>query len=761
MRPDPHATGGESAGLAAAPEVAPLARWWAATGVAFRASWRGLAWFGLVYGVLYAISMRLITSANPLAPLWPPAGVLVAGLLLLDTTPRWMIFLTSFVAGRVAGQGALLPGVETLVLIVAAWIEGRIVSDLLRQRRGPVVTFGSVRDIPALLWATMLAVSVNGVIVGAISADSADSFWQGFITSWIGGCLGILLFTPLLVAWVRPPEVLIASGRRSARLLEAAALLAVTVVITRLAFQGVVLFGAIDVPPYALTVPLIWAALRFGLRGVTLVSLVITALATPLQLEPTATVLGGVTPDVRLLRLQVFIAFITMTGLVLSAARAEQRAAAASEALAAEALVASERQLRQSQKMEAVGQLAGGVAHDFNNILAAMLLQVQEIRAATGLAPAERRTVGDLNDSIERAATLTRQLLLFSRRQAKEERLFDLGEMLAPLARLLRRIVPESFAFTIAPATAPMMVRGDSSMLEQVVMNLVVNARDAMPGGGALHVNTAIISLAGDEWQALAQVHRDLRPGGYAVLRVTDTGHGIAPEHLGQLFEPFFTTKEAGKGTGLGLSTVYGIAQQHHGFVRVLTTSAAGTTFEFGIPLVEDAAPEVSATPVIAQPVIAEPVIAEPVAVEPIAVEPVVTDPSVPTLEPRRPTILLVEDDPDVRRMVQRMLERGGMRVVSVETGLEALARWQDIAPVDLVLTDLVMPGGMSGIEMAHDLQSIAPGLRVVYTSGYDPDYDSHGGLLDPGLNFIPKPASADTILSVIRRQLGDAWDIA
>ena len=754
MRPDPHANGGDSAGPAAAPVVAPWARWWTATGVAFRASWRGLAWFGLVYGVLYAISMRLITSANPLAPLWPPAGVLVAGLLLLGSTPRWMIFLTSFVAGRVAGQGALLPGVETLVLIVAAWIEARLVSDLLRRWRGPVITFGSVRDIPALLWATMLAVSVNGVIVGAISADSAETFWQGFITSWIGGCLGILLFTPLLVAWVRPPEVIIASARRSARLLEAVALLGLTVLITRLAFQGVVLFGAIDVPPYALTVPLIWAALRFGLRGVTLVSLVITALATPLQLEPTATVLGGVTPDVRLLRLQVFIAFITMTGLVLSAARAEQRAAAASEALAADALVASERQLRQSQKMEAVGQLAGGVAHDFNNILAAMLLQVQEIRAATGLAPAERRTVGDLNDSIERAAALTRQLLLFSRRQAKEERLFDVGEMLVSLGRLLHRIVPESCAFTVAPATAPMVVRGDASMLEQVVMNLVVNARDAMPGGGALHVSTATITLSGDDCQTLAHVHRELRPGAYAVVRVADTGQGIAPEHLGQLFEPFFTTKEAGKGTGLGLSTVYGIAQQHHGFVRVLSSSAAGTTFEFGIPLVVDAEPGAALA-------MAEPVITAPVIAVPIAEESAVTGPPVPTAEPRRPTILLVEDDPDVRRMVQRMLERGGMRVVSVETGLEALARWQDIAPVDLVLTDLVMPGGMSGIEMAHDLQSIAPGLRVVYTSGYDPEYDSHGGLLEPGVNFIPKPASADTILAVIRRQLGDGWDLA
>jgi CheY-like chemotaxis protein len=157
----------------------------------------------------------------------------------------------------------------------------------------------------------------------------------------------------------------------------------------------------------------------------------------------------------------------------------------------------------------------------------------------------------------------------------------------------------------------------------------------------------------------------------------------------------------------------------------------------------------------------AEPVITAPVIAVPIAEESAVTGPPVPTAEPRRPTILLVEDDPDVRRMVQRMLERGGMRVVSVETGLEALARWQDIAPVDLVLTDLVMPGGMSGIEMAHDLQSLAPGLRVVYTSGYDPEYDSHGGLLEPGVNFIPKPASADTILAVIRRQLGDGWDLA
>lgn len=705
--------------------------------VVFGESWRGVALYGLVYAVLHAASMRFITEGNPLAPLWPPSGVMVAGLLLLRSTPRWRIFLVSFVAGRLDGHVYSWPSVVTLLYFGASCLEGLIASEILRRLRGVAIGFTRIGDVPALLLATVLAVTVNGVLAGLIGIRIGQDFAQAFITSWVGGFLGILLMAPLLVAWVRPSDAPPADTRRVLRALEAIALGLTVVITTRLAFQGVVLFNAVDIPPYALVLPLMWAALRFGLRGVTTVILLMTALATPLQLESHSTVLGGATADVRLLRLQVFIGFMTFSGLVLSAALSEQRAAAAAEAEAAAALVMSERRLRQSQKMEAVGQLAGGIAHDFNNILASMMLQVQEIGTASGLDAVTRWTVTDLTESVERAAALTRQLLLFSRRQAKEERRIDLSDSVRAVTRLLTRIVPESVEFSVLPSPTPLPIVGDASMLEQVVMNLVLNARDAMPSGGTLLVETGSQTLSATAAAAMHAAHPDLPPGEFAVLRVTDSGHGIAAEHLPQLFEPFFTTKDPGKGTGLGLSTVLGIAQQHRGYVRVVTSSPAGTVFELGVPMAEarEAVEVVAATPAPSVPVAAAPTLPETHASS---------------------TVLLVEDDADVRRMVQRVLERAGLRVVCAESGREALEHWDRLSPVDLVLTDLVMPGGVSGTDLARALQERSPTLRVVFTSGYDPEVGSHGMVLERGVNFIPKPSTAAQILEVILRRLRD-----
>lgn len=398
----------------------------------------------------------------------------------------------------------------------------------------------------------------------------------------------------------------------------------------------------------------------------------------------------------------------------------------------AESLVASERRLQQSQKMEAVGQLAGGIAHDFNNILSAMSLQVYEIARSNTLDAESRQVVRDLDDAVQRASTFTRRLLLFGRRQAKEERRVALDEIGTGLARLLARLMPSGISLSIKPSLAPLWIMADPSMIEQVVMNLVINARDAMPEGGQLTVSALVMPLDDATAATINMGQVDVRPGPYAVLRVSDTGHGFRPENLTRLFEPFFTTKEAGAGTGLGLSTVFSVAQEHNGYVRVIETSPAGTTFEFGVPLTD-----ANAAPALALPLVR---------------------PSEPTATPRLASarVLLVEDRDDVRRVIQRILERAGMSVACAADGQAGVAQWEEAGPFDLLITDLVMSGGMGGMQLSQELRARAPDLKVVYMSAYDPDLERYDPPLVSGVNYIPKPSSASQILQVVAAQLED-----
>jgi signal transduction histidine kinase len=597
-----------------------------------------------------------------------------------------------------------------------------------------------------------------------VRADSFEAFRQGFLNWAIGGGLGILMVTPFAVAWIRPRDATDPSRDFSG--LEAGMAVALTLLVTYAAFRDLSLSAVLNVPPYALIGPLLWGALRFGVRGVSLGVLLVAVVAAPLQLLPDGNVLGGDTPEIRLLRLQLFLAFMTVTGLLLAAALTEQRAAAAAETRAVEAMLASERRLQQAQKMEAVGQLAGGVAHDFNNILAAMSLQAQELRLASGLAPTEARTVGEMQDAIRRAAALTRQLLLFSRRQVREDRPVDLGVLVASLGEMLTRLLPEAVRLVVVPPARPVRVQGDPSMLEQVLLNLVVNARDALPRGGTITVTLTEQALDDEALRAVAPGALVVEPGMYALLRVEDTGTGIAPEHQGQLFEPFFTTKEPGRGTGLGLSTVFGVARQHHGFVRLVTSGPTGTVFEFGIPaLASDTAADTPVTAHAAGRVeeaggtateparpTAAPMPAPAVAAAPV--EQPATPPHLGGESDALPTVLLVEDDPGVRRMVERILQRGAWQVISAENAQELFSRWDTIPAVDVLLTDLVLTGSMGGVELAAEVHARVPGVRVIYTSGYDPAYGDHGVQMTPGVNFLAKPFSADLLLEVVRRQV-------
>ncbi len=381
-----------------------------------------------------------------------------------------------------------------------------------------------------------------------------------------------------------------------------------------------------------------------------------------------------------------------------------------------------EEQLRQSQKMEAVGQLAGGVAHDFNNMLAAIIMQAGLLTMEEERLPEDIRAgLEEISAAAERAANLTRQLLLFSRRQVMQPRDVELNEAVTHMARLLQRVIGEDVQLQMHLSTTPLWMRVDPGMLDQVVMNLAINARDAMPGGGQLRIETGWRTV--DE--AAARQRGDVEPGGYVTLRVHDTGTGIAPEHLDRNFEPFFTTKEPGKGTGLGLSTVFGIVKQHRGWIEVSSRPGEGATFEVCFPAL--AAPPDSAAPTA----------------------------SAKAMPRGQETILLVEDDATVRLVTRAILERQGYQVIEAQDGPTAMQRWEEHrASVALVLTDIVMPGGISGRQLARHLQADRPDVKTIYLTGYSAELAAGPAPIQPGEVLLQKPLQAEALLTTIRRVL-------
>ena len=377
-------------------------------------------------------------------------------------------------------------------------------------------------------------------------------------------------------------------------------------------------------------------------------------------------------------------------------------------------------QFLQAQKMEAVGRLAGGIAHDFNNLLNVMVghgeLALKELIPQDPL----RRRIEAILKAVDRAANLTRQLLAFSRRQVTQPQVLDLNTVLTGLEDMLRRLIGEDVALRVAPAQELCLAFADPGQIEQVILNLAINARDAMPEGGKLTLETSNTVL--DE--AYAKAHLGVKPGRHAMIAVTDTGVGMDPETQRHVFEPFFTTKETGKGTGLGLATVYGIVQQCGGHVGFYSVLAHGTTFKVYLPRAEGA-PEALETR--------------------------------PTGPPTRgsETILLVEDEPEVRELAQEVLAELGYRVLGAADGEEALSHAR-ATPVDLLLTDVVLRG-MSGREVAERIRGLRPQARVLFMSGYAEDAIVHHGVLDPGTRFIAKPFSTAELGRRVRAVLDEA----
>ncbi len=381
-----------------------------------------------------------------------------------------------------------------------------------------------------------------------------------------------------------------------------------------------------------------------------------------------------------------------------------------------------EEQLRQSQKMEAIGQLAGGVAHDFNNILTVIHGHASLLLSA-GLEESEARSAQQINQAAERAAALTRQLLTFSRRQLIQPRKLDMNKIVANMTDLLGRLLGEDVSLQLNYCQSPAMVEADVGMMEQVLLNLAVNARDAMPKGGKLSVHISIVDLN----EAHVQHHPEARVGRFVCVSKTDTGCGIPPENLQRIFEPFFTTKEVGKGTGLGLATVYGIVKQHRGWIEVKSTVGEGTTFRIFIPYAGSAQAETE-TP------------ATPIAIR-----------------GGTETILLVEDERSVRELVSRVLQKYGYKILLAGNGIEALETWsRHKDEISMLFTDLVMPDNMNGRELAEKLWAERPGLKVIFTSGYSADIVGKDFKLDPELNYLQKPYQPQMLALVVRRCLDE-----
>jgi len=383
---------------------------------------------------------------------------------------------------------------------------------------------------------------------------------------------------------------------------------------------------------------------------------------------------------------------------------------------------ALELQLRQSQKMEAVGRLAGGIAHDFNNLLMVISGYSEFLLERLGAEPHLRGPAQEIASAAERASSLTRQLLAFSRKQMLAPRIVNLNDIATENFKMLNRMIGEDIDLVMIPGQNLWPIRADGGQIEQVIMNLAVNAREAMPSGGKLTIETANVTLDDDD----ARVHAPLKPGDYVMFAISDTGIGMDAEIQSHIFEPFFTTKGT-KGTGLGLSTVYGIIKQSGGYIWVYSEVGRGTTFKIYMPRVAAVGESMAQ---------------------------VAASPQIQKVEPGTETILLVEDEANLRYLARQYLEKQGYKVIEAADGAVAVQiAVAHEAVIHLLLTDVIMPG-MNGRELAQRISEIRPNVKILYMSGYTENVIGHNGMLEPGVRLLQKPFNLRDLKTMVREVL-------
>jgi signal transduction histidine kinase/ActR/RegA family two-component response regulator len=624
-------------------------------------------------------ALRVATVNASVTPVWPPSGIALAALLVFGRRVWPGIFLGAFWA-NITTQGsfwtvATIAGGNTSEALLGAYLVNRFANG--RD------AFLRPQDVFKFAGLGALLSAMVGATVGAASlALGSYARWADFgavwPTWWLGDAVGALLVTPLLVLWAGD-RVLRWSRPRWLELISWAVVLCL---VARTVFGP--LFG-IGHSLAFLCIPLIiWLAFRFGPRETATGIFLLAGLVLWGTLQGYGPYARGVqNENSSMLLLHAYMSTLGVMALAVAAAVAERERIAC-------VLGQSREQLRQAQKMEAVGRLAGGVAHDFNNILTAIIGYSELALRQLPRDQPWRVHVEEIKRAGERAAVLTRQLLAFSRRQMLEPQLLDLNSVVVESASILRRLIEDDVELTTSFGPGRGVVRADPGQLEQVLINLAVNARDAMPGGGRLTIATEDVDLE----RPLVQGRFSIPAGAYVKMTVSDTGKGMDKEVLAHIFEPFFTTKELGKGTGLGLATVYGIVKQSDGYIAAESLPAGGSRFTIFLPhcgVSGASRPALSPDPVAPRSRGAE-------------------------------TVLVVDDEPLVRGLVSTILGELGYHVVQAGNGGEALA-WEaeNSEPVHLLLTDVVMPG-MSGIELAAELRRRRPECRVLFMSGYSSD---------------------------------------
>jgi signal transduction histidine kinase/CheY-like chemotaxis protein len=663
----------------------------------------------VVAWALAAATLLPTSGGSPVTPIWPPVGLAVAVTYLGGFRVLPGIVIGSFATGIQFGSPAL-----ALLLALAQMIQPVLAVAILRAARfNPGLE--RVRDAVVL---SLVAGPIGAFAAATVAITLQYSFGlypaanvpYYFLLWWLRDWLGVMVVATLIFAWFE--------GRRLhwtwPKIGEAVALVVVLLAAWWATFGLWGAFGGRQVPIVFIFFPIIgWAGLRFGPRGAATVMAVIGAFAlaiagkgvgpfTPLPLELTQLLLFS------------FLALGSLSGQVLAAIMAER-----DDALARRLTL--EEQLRHSQKMEAVGRLAGGIAHDFNNLLTAIIGYTELVLTSLDPKDARRADAEEIGRAAMRAADLTRQMLAFSRRQVLQPKIIDLNVALAKVEPMLRRVIGEDIAMTVTGKANAPHVRVDPGQVEQVVMNLVVNARDAMPKGGRLTVETSDAVLGAND---IAD-SPDVKPGDFVMLSVSDTGVGMPPEVRARIFEPYFTTKDVGKGTGLGLSTAYGIVRQSDGHIAVSSELGLGTTFRVYLPRSEAPAP-------------------------------VVADAAVQKLPEGAEHILLVEDDSSVRRLSKELLIRLGYSVTEAASGRAGLALGtDDTRHFDLAVCDVIL-GDMSGPAVAEALRALRPSIRVLYMSGYTDEAIVKTGVLDEGKPFLQKPFTPLQLAKKVREVLDE-----
>ncbi|HEX7284194.1 MAG TPA: MASE1 domain-containing protein [Vicinamibacterales bacterium] len=648
-------------------------------------------------------------GGRTVTPIWPPIGIATAAMYIggYRLLPGVVLGSLLLLMTRQPLPIALLMAV---VQIAQPIVNVRILRSLkfdprLERVRDPIVLALGAGPAGALVGATL-----SIAVYFASGRIPTEALAYEFVLWWLRDWLGTMTVAPLIFAWAYARPIAW-TWRRSA---EALALLATLFLSSQLMFGLWGVFASRNVPIAFIFFPIVgWAGLRFGARGAATITSLIAAYAiviAGLRIGP----FSQFPVEFVHFLLFAFLSLGMLSGLLLAAIMAER-----DDAMQKRLLL--EEQLRHSQKMEAVGRLAGGIAHDFNNLLTAIIGYTEIVMY--GLDPKDERRADaeEIARAAMRAADLTRQMLAFSRRQVLQPKIIDLNTALKKVEPMLRRMIGEDIVMTVNGRAASAYVRVDPGQIEQVVMNLVVNARDAMPQGGRLNVETGDAIL--DETSTADTP--DAKPGDYVMLSVSDTGVGMPPEIRARIFEPYFTTKEVGKGTGLGLSTAYGIVRQSDGHIALSSEVGLGTTFRIYFPRAE--APQVKAEEAGAEKM-------------PGGTE----------------HILLVEDDASVRRLSKELLVRLGYSVTEAASGRAGLALGSDdTRHFDLAVCDVIL-GDMSGPAVAEALRALRPSIRVLYMSGYMDEAIVKTGVLDEGKPFLQKPFTPMQLSRKIREVLDE-----